>query len=145
LLIALTGNLRAQVRDTILQIFPDTVVARVAPDSARRVTRICAAGDVTLGTNLDSVWARSAPANLWDRYGRHDHPDSLLSPLRGLFADADVVMINVEGAIGEGPAEKKCGPRSTSCFAFRSPLSAAGAIRRLGSDQARVIGNVANN
>jgi poly-gamma-glutamate capsule biosynthesis protein CapA/YwtB (metallophosphatase superfamily) len=69
----------------------------------------------------------------------------LLSPLRGLFADADIVMVNVEGAIGDGPAEKKCGKKSTSCFAFRSPPSAAGALRRLGPDQARVIGNVANN
>src|SRR5207253_5766484 len=116
-----------------------------AADSARRVVRLCAAGDVTLGTNLDSLWARGAGANLWNRYARHDHPDSLLSPLRGLFADADVVLINVEGAIGEGPAVKKCGPRSTSCYAFRSPLPTAGALRRLGSEQARVVGNVANN
>jgi hypothetical protein len=145
LLIGISGNLQAQVRDTILQVFPDTVFAKPAPDSTRRVTRLCAAGDVTLGTNLDSVWARKAAANLLARYGRYDHPDSLLSPLRGLFADADVVMINVEGAIGEGPAEKKCKPKSTSCYAFRSPTAAAGALRRLGSDQARVIGNVANN
>src|SRR5690349_5566746 len=145
LVLALAGNVGAQVRDTVLQIFPDTVFAKPAADSTRRVTRLCAAGDVTLGTNLDSVWARNAAANLMARYGRYDHPDSLLSPLRGLFADADVVMINVEGAIGEGPADKKCGPRSKSCYAFRSPSAAAGALRRLGSDQARVIGNVANN
>ena len=145
LLIALAGNLEAQVRDTILVVFPDTVFAKAAPDSIKRGTRLCAAGDVTLGTNLDSLWARNAGANLFARYGRYDHPDSLLSPLRGLFADADVVMVNVEGAIGEGPAEKKCGPRSTSCYAFRSPTAAAGAIRRLGAERARVVGNVANN
>jgi hypothetical protein len=145
LLIATAGNLRAQVRDTVIQIFPDTVFAKPSADSTGRITRLCAAGDVTLGSNLDSVWARNAATNLLARYGRYDHPDSLLSPLRGLFADADVVMINVEGAIGEGPAEKKCGARSKSCYAFRSPSTAAGALRRLGSERARVIGNVANN
>lgn len=145
LIAGIAGNVRAQVRDTILQVFPDTLVAKAPTDSTRRGTRLCAAGDVTLGTNLDSVWARNASANMLGRYGRYDHPDSLLSPLRGLFADADVVLINVEGALGEGPAIKKCSPKSTSCYAFRSPVSAAGAIRRLGSEQARVIGNVANN
>lgn len=139
----------AQGRDTIIQVFPDTVFATVVPasaaDSVRKGVRLCAAGDVTLGTNLDSTWAPRAAANLWARYGRRDHPDSLLSPLRGLFSDADIVLVNVEGAIGEGLATRKCGPRSTSCYAFRSPPSAAGAIRRLGSENARVIGNVANN
>lgn len=144
--LALVGNAEAQVRDTIRQIFPDTLFATPAADSLRRGTRLCAAGDITLGSNLDSLWARKAGANLFDRYGRFDHPDSLLSPLRGLFSDADVVLVNVEGAIGEGPLEvRKCGPRSTSCYAFRSPTSAAGALRRLGSERARVVGNVANN
>ena len=146
LLVSLAADLRAQVRDTVLQIFPDTVFARtVTADSTRRGVRLCAAGDVTLGTNLDSLWARNAATNLWDRFARSAEPDSLLAPVRGLFAGADVVMINVEGAIGEGPATKKCGPRSTSCYAFRSPASAAGALRRLADDSARVVGNVANN
>jgi hypothetical protein len=145
LLLSLTTRLEAQVRDTIIEVFPDTLHARSIADSTRGI-KLCAAGDVTLGSNLDSLWARSAAANLWTRFARFDHPDSLLSPLRGLFADADVVLINVEGAIGEGPLlVKKCGPRSTSCYAFRSPASAAGALRRLGSENARVVGNVANN
>jgi hypothetical protein len=145
LIVGVAGNARAQIRDTILQVFPDTLIAAPLADSTARLTRLCAAGDITLGSNLDSVWARTASANMLNRYGRYDHPDSLLSPLRGLFADADVVLINVEGAIGEGPAIRKCSPKSTSCYGFRSPVSAAGAIRRLGSDRARVIGNVANN
>jgi hypothetical protein len=145
LLLSFTPQLEAQGRDTVQQIFPDTLAARSLADSTRGI-RLCSAGDVTLGSNLDSLWARSAAANLWTRYARFDHPDSLLSPLRGLFADADVVMINVEGAIGEGPLlVRKCGPRSTSCYAFRSPSSSAGAIRRLGAENARVVGNVANN
>ncbi|HET9424105.1 MAG TPA: CapA family protein [Gemmatimonadaceae bacterium] len=135
----------AQVRDTVRQILPDTLVAKQSQDTTRRPLRLCAAGDVTLGNNLDSAWARRAAANLWDRYARSAEPDSMLAPLRELFADADVVLINVEGAIGEGPATKKCSPRSTSCYAFRSPRAAAWALRALGSPTARVVGNVANN
>src|SRR4051812_13861084 len=146
LLVSLGAELQAQVRDTIIQVVPDTIFARhVAADSTKRALRLCAAGDVTLGTNLDSSWARNASANLWSRFARRADPDSLLAPLRGLFAAADLVMVNVEGAIGEGPAEKKCGAKSTSCYAFRSPASAAAAIRSLGSEAARVVGNVANN
>lgn len=146
LLASLASELHGQVRDTIIQVVPDTIFAqRVPVDSTKRPLRLCAAGDVTLGTNLDSLWARNAAANLWNRYARRAEPDSLLAPLRGLFAGADLVMLNVEGAIGEGPAEKKCGPRSTSCYAFRSPSSAAAAIRSLGRENARVVGNVANN
>jgi hypothetical protein len=145
LLLSLAGGLRAQGRDTVLIVMTDTLVARTLGDSTHRVTRLCAAGDVTLGTNLDSAWARSAAANLWTRFRLRADPDSLLAPLRGLFAGADVVMLNVEGAIGEGPASRKCGPKSTSCYAFRSPPAAAPAIRRLAPERARVIGNVANN
>jgi poly-gamma-glutamate capsule biosynthesis protein CapA/YwtB (metallophosphatase superfamily) len=58
---------------------------------------------------------------------------------------ADVVLLNVEGAIGSGPAPKKCGPRSTSCFAFRQPRSAALALRRLADSGVTIVGNIANN
>jgi poly-gamma-glutamate capsule biosynthesis protein CapA/YwtB (metallophosphatase superfamily) len=61
-----------------------------------------------------------------------------------LLADADVVLLNVEGAIGQGPAPQKCPKGSTSCFAFRQPPSTARALRRL-ADSAAVVGNVANN
>ena len=150
LAIALTATigreLEAQVRDTIRVVVPDTVFARRVPaDTTKHPLRLCAAGDVTLGTNLDSLWAKRASATLWERYARRADPDSLLAPLRGLFAGADVVMINVEGAIGDGPAEKKCKPKSTSCYSFRSPAPAASAIRKLGGDSGRVVGNVANN
>lgn len=104
---------------------------------------ICAGGDVMLGSNLDTAWARAAqplagsPTLLPD-------PDALLAPLRPLVADADVVLVNVEGAIGLGTAPSKCRPGSTRCYAFRQDPAAAGALRRLAS-HAHVVGNVANN
>jgi poly-gamma-glutamate capsule biosynthesis protein CapA/YwtB (metallophosphatase superfamily) len=61
-----------------------------------------------------------------------------------LVADADVILLNIEGAIGEGAASEKCRPGSRNCYAFRQPVAAAGALRRLG-EHAKVIGNVANN
>lgn len=109
-------------------------------------TRVCAGGDITLGTNLDRAWARREGDRLRARWGLSDHPEALLAPLRPLFADADVVLLNVEGAIGRGPAPRKCGPKSTSCFAFRQPVASARALRAVGADSTVVVvGNVANN
>ncbi|HEU4883629.1 MAG TPA: CapA family protein [Longimicrobium sp.] len=117
----------------------------VRADTAAGV-RICAGGDVTLGTNLDTTWIHTARARLGRRVPALPPPDSLLAPLRPLLADADVVLLNVEAAIGEGPINRrKCAPGSTACYAFRSPVAAAEALRRVAPESARVIGNVANN
>lgn len=107
--------------------------------------RICAGGDVTLGTNLDTAWVHTARARLGRRVPALPDPDSMLAPLRPLVADADIVLLNVEGALGDGRINRqKCAPGSTACFAFRSPGAAAGAFRRV-NDSAQVVGNVANN
>jgi poly-gamma-glutamate capsule biosynthesis protein CapA/YwtB (metallophosphatase superfamily) len=107
--------------------------------------RICAGGDVTLGTNLDTLWARTAARKLQQDYGVSAHPRALVAPLRPLLADADVVLLNVEGAIGDGyVAERKCSAPSANCYAFRQPTAAARALREVAPD-AVVVGNVANN
>ena len=136
-----------QPRDTIRLVAPDTIVATlVASDTTVRPRlRLCAGGDITLGSNLDSLWARNAEANLWNRFGRSADPDSLLAQVRPFFRDADIVLVNIEGAIGDGFAEKKCKPKSKACFAFRQPPATASALRRLGGETAVVVGNVANN
>lgn len=121
---------------------PDTLAASPA---LPRPIRVCAGGDITLGTNLDTTWSRIAAWRLRAQYGLSDAPDALIAPLRPLFADADIVLLNVETAIGAGHADTKCGPRSRYCYAFRGPPSAAAALRSLGRADAVVIGNVANN
>lgn len=119
---------------------------RPRPVRADAGVRVCAGGDVTLGTNLDTAWVHTARARLGRRVPALPSPDSLLAPLRPLLADADIVLLNVEAAIGEGRINRrKCAPGSTACFAFRSPVAAAGAMRRVAPWSARVIGNVANN
>ena len=131
---------RAQTRDSLSRADSGAV-----PRPALRAPiRLCAGGDVTLGTNLDTLWAKNAAKRLRLDFGRSNAPDSLLAPVAPLFTDADVVLVNVEGAIGDGPSERKCGKRAQHCFAFRQPPSAATALRHL-ADSGVVVGNVANN
>lgn len=106
--------------------------------------RVCAGGDVTLGTNLDTAWANRASKHMRDVLRRSDAPASLIAPLRPFFTSADIALVNVESAIGEGPSPSKCGPNSTNCFAFRAPLASARALRSL-APRASVVGNLANN
>lgn len=110
-----------------------------------RGVRVCAGGDVTLGTNLDTAWTAVAAHRLGRRVPALPDPDSLLAPLRPLFRGADVVLLNVEGAIGEGEAPAKCPPGATACYALRQPAAAAAALRGVAGDSTAVVGNVANN
>ena len=107
--------------------------------------RVCAGGDVTLGTNLDTTWVFTASARLGRRVAAFPDPDSLLAPLAPLVSGADVLLLNVESAIGRGrPSRQKCAPNSTACFAFRAEPEVAPALRRL-AGAAPLVGNVANN
>lgn len=111
---------------------------------ANRAVRICAGGDVLLGNNLDTLWAGRASTRLGVSVDPFPDPAELLAPLRPLVHGADLVLLNVEGAIGEGPAPAKCRPGSTACYAFRQPVSAASALARF-AGPVPVVGNVANN
>lgn len=115
------------------------------PKPLSQPVKVCAGGDVTLGTNLDPKWARAGADTLWRDYGKRPDPDSLVAPLTPFFTGANIVLVNIEGAIGAGPAPRKCGPRSTACFAFRQPPSAAAALRRIADSTVAIVGNVANN
>lgn len=135
---------RAAAQDPVVR---DTLpVDSLIADTAREGrVRVCTGGDVTLGTNLIPGWAATASTRYGMRVDPFPDPDSLLAPLRPLVADADVVLLNVEGAIGEGvPARRKCAPNSTACYAFRQQVEVAGALRRVAGG-AEVVGNVANN
>lgn len=109
-----------------------------------RSLRVCAGGDVMLGNNLDTLWAARASERLGWRVPPFPEPDSLLGPLRPLVRDADVVLFNIEGAIGDGPAERKCRPGSTACYAFRQPPNVAASLARF-AYPAAMVANVANN
>jgi hypothetical protein len=121
------------------------VAARTSGQAPSRPVRLCAGGDVTLGSNLDLKWARFAADTLRRRFGMSPLPDSLAKRLTPLVGGADVVLLNIEGAIGSGPVPPKCSPRSKNCFAFRMPPSAGAALRRAIDSGAVIVGNVANN
>jgi hypothetical protein len=108
--------------------------------------RLCAGGDVTLGTNLDSAWSRRNAAATRDSTGERHRPDALVAPVRPLVRGADIVIINAEGAIGEGPVDvPKCDLDRETCYLLRSPRGAARAMHQLGDSGALVVANVANN
>lgn len=111
------------------------------PDGLGSVVRVCAGGDVTLGTNLDTAWmSRQVRAGGWQS------PDSLVTPLRALMRGADVVLINEEGALGDDSTDGgKCLPHHRYCFMLRSPAAAATALRRIGDSTTTVGANIANN
>ncbi len=115
----------------------------IAQPSTRKDVRFCAGGDVSLGTNLDTSWS----VNRFDgdtRVRALPDPRDLLAPLSPLVSDAGLVLLNVEGAIGDGPAPRKCARRSTLCYALRQQPAAAAALRHV-NDSGVVVGNVANN
>jgi hypothetical protein len=147
-----TGPAPEVARPTLTHI--RTLVARrlpfppldsiLSPPPLTRPVRVCAGGDVMLGSNLAPPRRASIAPEASTAPVLPD-PNSLLAPLAPLMADADVIMLNVEGAIGEGPASPKCRPDSRFCYAFRQPPEVAEALARLGSPAATVVGNVANN
>lgn len=114
-----------------------------AQPSTRKDVRFCAGGDVSLGTNLDTSWA----INRFDgntRVRALPDPRELLAPLSPLVSDAGLLLLNVEGAIGDGPAPRKCARGSTLCYALRQQPAVAAALRHV-NDSGVVVGNVANN
>jgi hypothetical protein len=119
----------------------------VAPGrGTRHDVRVCVGGDVTLGTNLDSGWAHRNAVATGDAAGIRHRPDALVAPLRALVEDADIVIINAEGAIGDGPVDApKCDLDGQACYLLRSPRAAARAMRHLAGDGAVVVANIANN
>lgn len=129
----------------IAAIAAPTFAAAQPATVPRRSVRICAGGDVSLGTNLDTSWV--IRASKWSLRPVPALPDPahLLAPLRPLLRDADIVLVNVEGAIGEGAAPPiKCTALTKHCFALRQPIASAAALRGL-APAGEVVGNVANN
>ena len=121
----------------------DTVSADTG-SVVRPPLRFCAGGDVLIGNNLDTTWAERASRRLGRWVDPFPNPDTILAPLRPLVADADILLLNVEGAIGTGAAPSKCRPGSTTCYAFRQQVKVADALVRLAQPGA-FVANVANN
>ena len=73
-------------------------------------------------------------------------PADLVAPLHPLVHGADIVLLNAESAIGDGPIDDaKCTPPRKFCYAMRAPPTAAAALRAMADSGAIVVANVANN
>lgn len=122
---------------------PALVAGVAATADAQRPVRVCAGGDVAMGTNLDTRWASGRVVNGQPVRAIPD-PLALTPPLVPLFAGADIALVNVEGAIGSGPAPQKCSRGSSICYAIRQPPGTETALRAIAPASA-VVGSVANN
>jgi hypothetical protein len=100
-----------------------------SPDVASKpvgeaVITIAAAGDAMLGSDL--------------RRGKRGVPDGdgtdLLADVQAPFLAADLAFVNVESAMADGLPSTKCGPKSTSCYAFRTPTRYTAALVSAGID-----------
>ena len=107
--------------------------------------RVCAGGDVTLGTNLDPFWAKYAADTLFRQFGLRPDPDSLAPSLTPFLAGADVVLLNIEGAIGAGEGAAEMRSQVHELFRLPPTTERRAALRRIVDSSVVMVGNVANN
>ena len=102
------------------------------PETAagKRIT-LAAAGDTMMGSDL-----RKGPRGLAPGDGV-----GLFDGLEPIFRGADVAFLNLEGPLADGLPNKKCGPNSTSCYAFRTPTRYVAALTDLQLDLASLANN----
>jgi len=88
-------------------------------------------GDMMLGTHFPSA----------DYLPPHDNPWPLLESVAPVFADADVVFGNLEGAfLDDGDAYKRCKDIS-KCYAFKTPTRYAYVLKKVGFDLLSIANN----
>jgi hypothetical protein len=93
--------------------------------------RIVAAGDTMMGSDL----ARG-PSGL-----PPDGGATLFADVAPVLRAGDLTFLNLEGPLADGLPSTKCGPGSSSCYAFRTPTSFAANLVNAGVD----VVSLANN
>src|SRR5690606_21320134 len=96
-------------------------VERIPVAANRTAVSICAGGDVAFGTNLSEGWRGSAAVRWGVSPDQLPTPHDLAGRIGELMPPADVVLLNVEGALGDEQVPPKCAPGSTACYAIRMP------------------------
>lgn len=93
---------------------------------------IVAAGDTMMGTSV-----RKGNAGLASGNG-----EELFIGVTELFQKADISFLNLEGPLADDHIPvTKCGPKSTSCYAFRTPTRYVQALSDMGLDVASLANN----
>ncbi len=120
---------KAQARAALNDGPPVQGEVPMAPGPGRLT--LAAAGDTMMGSDL-----RKGPRGLAPGEGV-----GLFAGLEPVFRDADVAFLNLEGPLADGLPNQKCGPNSTSCYAFRTPTRYVAALADLGLDLASLANN----
>lgn len=92
---------------------------------------IAAVGDVQLGRAWPAERAKLPP----------DDARPIFDAIAPALADADVTFGNLETVLADEGQSRKCGPRSTRCYAFRVPTRFAKTLKDVGFD----VLSIANN
>ena len=119
----------AVARGELTEPLPPLPPVETTP-SGRRLT-FAAAGDTLMGTDLKrGAWGLA-----------EDEGRPLFAPTRELFRAADVAFLNLEGPLADDLPDRKCGPESTACYAFRTPTRYTAALVDAGIDMASIANN----
>lgn len=120
----------ARTRAGLAGTSKESVVVEESPNGPA-VLSFAAAGDTMMGSDL-----RRGPSGLAPGAG-----EDLFTDVAPLFAAADIAFLNLEGPLADGLPSRKCGPDSTSCYAFRTPTRYAAALVGAGIDVASLANN----
>jgi Bacterial capsule synthesis protein PGA_cap len=117
----------------ILDALPDPgpLPPRDETPAAGPPLRVAAVGDVQLGMAWPPGHVVLPP----------DDAKDMFDGVKVALADADVHFGNLETVLADAGDSKKCGKKSTKCYAFRVPTSFAEALRLAGFD----VMSIANN
>jgi poly-gamma-glutamate capsule biosynthesis protein CapA/YwtB (metallophosphatase superfamily) len=106
--------------------------AAVPTAPAGKGLTIAAAGDTMMGSDLRKGSAGLAPGN----------GEVLFADVADIFAAADVAFLNLEGTLSDDLPQTKCGPTSSSCYSFRTPVRYTAALQSASID---VVSNANNH
>ena len=110
----------------------DTSGAAVPVEPVGKGLTLAAAGDTMMGSDLRKGSAGLAPGN----------GEVLFADVADIFAAADVAFLNLEGTLSDDLPQTKCGPASSSCYSFRTPVRYTAALQSASID---VVSNANNH
>ncbi|MFT4976014.1 MAG: poly-gamma-glutamate capsule biosynthesis protein CapA/YwtB (metallophosphatase superfamily) [Myxococcota bacterium] len=110
----------------------DTSNVSVPMEATGKTLTVAAAGDTMLGSDLRRGERGLAPGN----------GEGILADAASIFSAADVAFLNLEGTLADGLPQTKCGPNSSSCYAFRTPTRYTAALTAASID---VVSNANNH
>jgi poly-gamma-glutamate capsule biosynthesis protein CapA/YwtB (metallophosphatase superfamily) len=120
----------ATVRAQLATVEAEAPPVAESPDEGAPL-RVVAAGDTMMGSDL-----RRGSAGLPPDEGRQ-----LFADVAPVLSAGDLTFLNLEGPLADDLASSKCGPGSSSCYAFRTPTAFAARLAEAGVD----VVSLANN